>query len=111
MSFKLVEGPPPEAPFHCLVTRKSDGEFIDFGDWTVECEIPRIYIRRDVIERVAREQLGMVSAIEVEMLRDRLERFEERLIETEQVNKAVATLEAFAAGQEADEEISYGGSS
>ena len=115
VSYKLVKGPLPDEPRHCLVTLRADGEFVDFGDWHAECEIPRVYIKATVVERAARELLGMVPAVEVEMLQERLARFEERLIEMEQVEIAMASIDAYVSGQQLpdtdDEEVSYGGSS
>lgn len=53
--------PLPHAPRACAITGRAEGEFVDFQK-VIDSPYPtRLYIAREVIEEIAREQFGMVS--------------------------------------------------
>lgn len=53
--------PLPNAPHACAVTGRAEGEFVDFQKVIDSPHPTRLYIAREVIEEIAREQFGMVS--------------------------------------------------
>lgn len=65
--------PLPYSPKACVVTGRDAGEFIDFNVVIDRPEPTRLYIFREIIEEVARDQLGMVSAGKAKQLEEWLE--------------------------------------
>lgn len=78
MKARLVELPSnvSSPPHCCIVTGRIDGPVIDFGDPTPKAQgpnDPRIYLRSFVVEKAARDLLGMVPKAELDELREQLE--------------------------------------
>jgi hypothetical protein len=74
---RLVELPSNTSspPHCCIVTGRLDAPVVDFGDPTAKAQgpnDPRIYIREGVVEKAARDLLGMVPRAEVDGLREEL---------------------------------------
>lgn len=77
MKAKLVELPSNRSspPHCCIVTGRIDESVIDFGDPHVKAQgpnDPRVYLRRSVVEKAAKDLLGMVPQAEVDALREEL---------------------------------------
>jgi hypothetical protein len=94
---RLVELPSnvSSPPHCCIVTGRTDEPVIDFGDPTAKAQgpnDPRIYIRRSVIEKTAKDLLGMVPEVEVAELRERLDALETRNAELAERVAAVEGL-------------------
>lgn len=95
MKARLVELPTHTSspPHCCIVTGRIDESVIDFGDPTAKAQgpnDPRIYIRAAVVEKAARDLLGMVPQAEVD---DLLTQFEESEAERQRL------AELFGAGE------------
>lgn len=100
MKARLVELPSnvSSPPHCCIVTGRIDAPVIDFGDPTAKAQgpnDPRIYIRAAVVEKAARDLLGMVPQAEVDDLLWKLEASEgERRHLAEKVEAAQGLREA-----------------
>lgn len=91
---RLIEGPTqlPYPPRACAVTNREDGDFIDFNVVIDRPEPTRLYLKTEIVEEAAK-LLGMVSAKEVEELRERVEAWESSLEETKETIDLVTRLE------------------
>src|SRR5690348_5974920 len=72
--FNFETAPLTYPPYECMVTGRDDGEIVVFDADILpyfEGEPPRIQIKADVIEEVARE-LGMVSRSEVDAMKQQV---------------------------------------
>lgn len=78
-----------EAPGYCAVTHDIDGPFIDTGVIT-DFHEGRIYLHAPWVEQVARDLLGMVPKADYEALLERVEGFEEKLAQVDNVRSLVA---------------------
>lgn len=81
MKARLVELPnhASSPPHCCVVTGRTDGKVIDFGDLTPKARgphDPRVYVRRFTVETAAAELCGMVKQEEVDEIRKQLEESE-----------------------------------
>lgn len=87
---KIIKLPAPSsrAPHTCIVTRRRDGEVVDFG---VEAEgiEPHVYLRRELVETAA-ETCGMVRQKEIDELK----------AELAEANAEAGRLRAIVAGKE-----------
>lgn len=97
--YRLVETA-ENFPARCAVTTSIDGPFVDFGVWAGE---NYLYLRKQVVEDVARETLGMVPLEDVKVLEDRIHELAQkiqvlqyRLVSMENLKK----LEKEVAGEE-----------
>lgn len=78
MKARLVELPSNRSspPHCCIVTGRTDGPVIDFGDPTAKAQgpnDPRVYVREGVVEDAAKRLLGMVPQALVDALQAQLE--------------------------------------
>lgn len=85
--------PLPYPPRACAVTNRAEGEFIDFNTVIDRPEPTRLYICREVIEEVAREEFGMVSAGKAKQLEEWLEARTKERDELQDVLDTAAKLE------------------
>lgn len=65
--------PLPHLPRVCAVTGRAEGRFIDFNVLIDRPEATHLYLDVGLIEEVAREHLGMVSAGKAKQLEEWLE--------------------------------------
>lgn len=78
MQPRLVELPNnvSSPPHCCIVSGRTDGKVIDFGDPTPKARgphDPRVYVRRFVVEKAAADLCGMVKQEEVDEIRKEFE--------------------------------------
>lgn len=85
--------PLPYPPRACAVTNRAEGEFVDFNTVIDRPEPTRLYICREIIEEVAREQFGMVSAGKAKQLEEWLEHARKERDELQDVIDTAAKLE------------------
>lgn len=85
--------PLPYPPRACAITGRAEGEFIDFNVVIDRPEPTRLYVAREVIEEVAREQYGMVSAGKAKQLEEWLENARKERDELQDVLDTAAKLE------------------
>lgn len=77
MKTKIVEFPTHTSspPHCCIISGRTDGPVIDFGDLTAKAcgpSDPRVYIRVSRIEDAVKEHLGLPSSKEFKELKDEL---------------------------------------
>lgn len=85
--------PLPYPPRACVVTNRAEGEFIDFNVVIDKPGPTRLYIAREVVEEVAREEYGMVSAGKAKQLEEWLEVRTKERDELQDVIDTAAKLE------------------
>jgi hypothetical protein len=92
---KLVTRPLAHPPHKCLVSKRADGELVDFGT-DFQGANPHIFIRRSVIEDTARDLCGMRPETEFTELEDKLAATREELQRAEKIiagHEQIAALE------------------
>ena len=65
--------PLPHPPRVCAVTGRAEGRFVDFNVLIDRPEATHLYLDVGLIEEIAREELGMVSAGKAKQLEEWLE--------------------------------------
>lgn len=85
--------PLPYSPKACAVTGRAEGEIVDFNVVIDRPEPTRLYICRETIEEVAREEFGMVSAGKAKKLEEWLEHARKERDELRDVIDTAAKLE------------------
>lgn len=85
--------PLPYPPRACAVSNRAEGEFIDFNVVIDRPEPTRLYIAREIIEEIAREQFGMVTAGKAKQLEEWLEARTKERDELQDVLDTAAKLE------------------
>lgn len=98
--YRIETAPLTFPPYQCMVTGREDGEMVVFDADILpmlEQDVPRLTIKRDIIEEVARG-LGMAPASEVEALRAQVE---------EWGGQVSAALDSLSLAQEFEEQFSH----
>lgn len=89
---RLIQAPLIAPPHCCGITRRDDGDIVDFEQEIACMEQPHLYLHRAVVEEAA-ALLGMVSAKEVEALKVQLAEFGQKLEETQETLNLAAEFE------------------
>ena len=92
---RIVHKPLPFLPKSCIISGRADGDIIDFGA-EANGPDPHVYLRRDIVERAAKE-CGMLTEAEATLLqveRDRLIEENGRLHQEIKTSKINARAEA-----------------
>lgn len=93
---KAEFGQLPYFPRSCAITGRDHGEFVDFQVVVDHPQGIRLYICREVIEEVAREEFGMVSEGKADQLEEwhayEKERADELAEENENLKETVKNL-------------------
>lgn len=96
MKPRLVSRPLQHAPHKCIVSKRADGELVDFGT-DFQGANPHVYLRRSVLEDTVRDLCGMRPEAEFTELEDKLATVGAEL---ERANKLIAGHEQIAALEE-----------
>jgi len=94
---RIVHKPLPFLPKSCIISGRADGDIIDFGA-EANGPDPHVYLRRDIVERAAKE-CGMLTLAEAEVLqaeRDALINENAELLGDKKTSKIEARAEAAA---------------
>lgn len=93
---RIVSRPLAHPPHKCIVSKRADGELVDFGT-DFQGANPHIYMRRSVLEDTARDLCGMRPEAEFCELEEKLAAVREEL---ERANKLISGHEQIAALEE-----------
>lgn len=85
--------PLPFSPKSCVVSGRDSGEFVDFQIVIDRPAPTRLYISRDIVEEVARDLFGMVSAGKAKQLEEWHDHEKKRADELQEVLDTAAALE------------------
>lgn len=85
--------PLPYPPRACAVSGRAEGEFVDFNVVIDRPEPTRLYVAREIIEEIAREQFGMVTAGKAKQLEEWHEHEKKRADDLQDVIDTAAKLE------------------
>jgi hypothetical protein len=77
---RLIEKPLDFYPSACAVTNRDDGPIIDTGA-TIAGLDPRVYLRADIVEKMAVDLLDMVPKAEVDKIRKTVEKLSAKVDE------------------------------
>jgi hypothetical protein len=97
-NMRLTEAPLDFYPQACAVTNRADGPIIDTGA-TISGLDPRVYLRTDIVEKMAVDLLEMVPKAEVDKVRKQVEDLKAK------VDEYAKLVDAYQRREQADADL------